>query len=359
MKKSSSNASLKPYCHIHEGEHSNGSWVYVEDDYQISSFHCCGDETYASRVEDNFCFPNKLDQQCKPIRGVQSGNTTDHKYFQAGGNACACDSKMDVNDTKVSLREKYIWMPNNCSLLKWDGDQFCSLLGDRVMLIVGDSTMMQAGVTLVNMLVSSRASCGYNVRMLRSDVLYRPSMHKICSDYDRMFRDVVEEVKPNISIFSTGAHLNDAGDVDAVLWGLRDFILEQTSVQNTSMIWKSQHPGHHDCDNFTEPLGWNDIQLNNGSTVSEDKYHWNTFRVMDEVVKEKLYAQNGTIFHKYYNRMKYMDLSMLFLRADGHPGSFSKFFAGDNFIDCLHFCMPGPLDLFPVLVLQMMYNKEI
>lgn len=46
--------------------------------------------------------------------------------------------------------------------------------------------------------------------------------------------------------------------------------------------------------------------------------------------------------------VKLIDLSPLYLRIDGHPGH-----------DCLHYCMPGPLDLFGTLVYQMLDTGEL
>lgn len=47
--------------------------------------------------------------------------------------------------------------------------------------------------------------------------------------------------------------------------------------------------------------------------------------------------------------MKILDLSPLCYKSDAHPG-------GNDF---LHYCMPGPIDLFPIILLQMLYNDEI
>ena len=82
---------------------------------------------------------------------------------------------------------------------------------------------------------------------------------------------------------------------------------------------------------------------------------------MDEAVRKKIYTSDGdTENYQFFNGMKYLDMSMLFLRPDAHPGAFNKYFHdGDDFMDCLHFCMPGPYDLFPVLLLQMLFNGEI
>ena len=53
---------------------------------------------------------------------------------------------------------------------------------------------------------------------------------------------------------------------------------------------------------------------------------------------------------------KILDMAPLYMRGDAHVG-FAKAFRGDP--DCLHYCIPGPVDLFPVLLQQMLYMGEI
>jgi hypothetical protein len=44
-----------------------------------------------------------------------------------------------------------------------------------------------------------------------------------------------------------------------------------------------------------------------------------------------------------------VDLAPLYLRPDAHPGG----------NDCLHMCVPGPLDLFSILLLAMLRNGDL
>ena len=55
-----------------------------------------------------------------------------------------------------------------------------------------------------------------------------------------------------------------------------------------------------------------------------------------------------------------LDLQPLHLRADAHPGSVPV--PGDGYsqgwkYDCLHMCQPGPLDLIPQLLLNLMISS--
>ena len=70
-----------------------------------------------------------------------------------------------------------------------------------------------------------------------------------------------------------------------------------------------------------------------------DRYHWNLEVDFDEL------SRNVSLEYGF----EVLDMSPLYLRPDSHPGG----------TDCLHFCIPGPLNLFSILLLQMLYNKEI
>jgi hypothetical protein len=92
-------------------------------------------------------------------QGINNGSIFDY----SGG--CSCDITMNTRGI-VSSREKYIWEPTSCSLLAWNSSQFCSLLGSRRILIIGDSTMHQTAVELMNMLTAGKEICFFLMRTL-------------------------------------------------------------------------------------------------------------------------------------------------------------------------------------------------
>lgn len=47
--------------------------------------------------------------------------------------------------------------------------------------------------------------------------------------------------------------------------------------------------------------------------------------------------------------LEWIDMSPVLWRSDAHQSA----------EDCLHFMMPGPMNLFSILLLQKLYNKEI
>ena len=50
----------------------------------------------------------------------------------------------------------YDWVPCFCMLHRWNASFFCELLGNRTILLVGDSTMEQSVSTLMAMIQSGQ-----------------------------------------------------------------------------------------------------------------------------------------------------------------------------------------------------------
>lgn len=107
-----------------------------------------------------------------------------------------------------------------------------------------------------------------------------------------------------------------------------------------TIIWKTQNPAHVRCDEATEPFPW-------GHTYEEadvekmKKFDWHLHRQFDSLARHLL-SPIG---------VRVVDMSPLYLRPDAH------IFGAKH--DCLHYCQPGPLNLFSQLLLQLLYNHEI
>ena len=108
---------------------------------------------------------------------------------------------------------------------------------------------------------------------------------------------------------------------------------------NKLIIWRSTPPGHKDCDSYDRPL-----QDSRGQTSLP--HNWGWFLHQNSIVKPQVERVGGV----------YMDLDTITMaRADGHLGySWEK-----HRRDCLHFCMPGPMDTWVQLLHNMLlrYNR--
>lgn len=105
------------------------------------------------------------------------------------------------------------------------------------------------------------------------------------------------------------------------------------------LIYKTENPAHYGCKRFTQPVN----SLNRQKLVElnrhETNYKWyNQFPIEDRI----------THICRQFN-VNIMRMDPLFYRPDSHPAEF----------DCLHYCTPGPLNLFSRLLLHFLVIGEI
>ena len=128
-----------------------------------------------------------------------------------------------------------------------------------------------------------------------------------------------------------------------MMQALKDDItkIRRTYKQPPKFIWKTQNPGHHAC-----KTGVSEKPLDNLEqyTFVDNVNKWNLHRAYDEIARN-VSASLG---------MKVIDMSPLYLRIDGHPGYLAYDVRGG---DCLHFCLPGPLDIFSIMLLHLLRGE--
>lgn len=133
------------------GNHVMGKWVYDNSMTDANkSFFCCSWDN-----DDVFRFPEICGSKKAKEESVRYA--PEKGMAQAGGHACECEIK--DGRSKISVREKFKWVPSLCFLSEWNASQFCELLGERVVLLRGDSTSQQTAATLINMIVHGGGRC--------------------------------------------------------------------------------------------------------------------------------------------------------------------------------------------------------
>lgn len=145
---------------------------------------------------------------------------------------------------------------------------------------------------------------------------------------------------PDLCVLSVGAHLEDEGDMLNAFAALKKVFDDMRAVKEVAYIWKSQSPSHHHC---LDSIATSSPQFYEPAPHQEDQYHWNMFPVYDRMARA--FSRENNLF--------YLDMSPLYWRSDGHVGVDDV-----GSLDCLHYCLPGPLNLFPRLLLQMLLNNE-
>lgn len=305
-------------------EHVNGEWVYKPElNYTKKAFSCCGEAKGEFLKNREECGSVAYD-----IEHLFWGSKM--YYALAGGSGCWCDIMWGYKS--VHPREMYEWVPHDCQLLPFNGSQFCDLLGTRKMLLVGDSSMQQTAATLMSMIVSYGGQCAEQVGFGRSDQLFFSTKGHL-----NLFQ-FVDLVKPDICIINSGAHNHDRGDMFSVVESLKNRWGElKASSPHTKYIWKTNNPGHVNCvpgmvgDNASGPKPYAP------GPDANDQFQWNLHPIFDEM------SRNYSVI---LNMTGVIDMSPLYLRSDAHW-------------DCLHYCMPGPVNIFSNILLTMMVNKEV
>ena len=174
------------------------------------------------------------------------------------------------------------------------------------------------------------SGCQANIWLSLSDTLVGESL----GHYNRgsKWTETIENLNPDIAIISAGAHITNRTGFDYMLESvIKDVQRMQKTRPELKVIWKTQQPGG--C--FEDPL--TDLPREQfWQQYPTQMHNYNQYLERDEIAKTRFREEA---------KVPVIDLEMLYRRTDGHPGSKSG--ASD---DCLHLCMPGPLDIFPTLL---------
>jgi hypothetical protein len=321
------------------GNHVVGQWAFNErltDDSK--SFYCCGydEDDYLSNT--TLCGAlNAKEHQDVPIGPRPHREYSHYEYFvgkqdgmmQSGGRACLCDAVTPTDRWKVHHREKYEWVPSFCFLRPWNAKAFCDLLGDRNILIRGDSSAGQSAITLINMLSAKGEKCQTQITFSWANLLALPS-----NPANFRLIDMVRKTNASIVIFSAGAHFFELSKYAHAWEPMPQRIAEVLSeFPHVKFAFKTINPGHVDCRQHANPIDHYVPPRDAGN----DEYKWNLHPAFDNYAKE---------FVRTKLNIPIIDMSPLYTRPDAHS-------------DCLHFCLPGPLDIFSVLLMNMLETGEL
>jgi hypothetical protein len=324
-------------------EHIQGKWQMNLTKEMEKSYLCCG-------WDQGDFYDAKY---CGPSLNPRAINTTNFKgsnmYFgQPGGHACVCDAREGVFD--VHQREKYYWHPANCTLPRWNAKKFCDLLSQRKILMIGDSTNRQTSSALISMISAGKGNCSDHIFSARSDNLVsQANGSKNLSHIIRTYG-----ILPDIVVLSAGAHIRSLADYQKNWIAIQSQInLVHARYPQMKFLWKTQNPGHVDCQMESKPI--NQYAMN---TEKKDVYHWGLHPEFDRISIERV--QNISSFYRKQQQqqqnitniplIQVVDMYPLYLRPDAHPHYIK---------DCLHYCQPGPLNLFSILLMNMLMTRQI
>jgi hypothetical protein len=333
--------------HCIRNEHTVGKWVYNDSPDLRKSFVCCSLENWGFQNE-SYCGSKS--------RSNYWGSNEFVSYQPA--HACSCDTVSKTVFT-VSNRERYYWQPDECQLPEWNAKEFCKLLNNRTYLSVGDSTFRQSSMTLASMITVGQGGCAdrifanNSIDMTNTYPDWRGST--IVSALDTMQKTY--SILPDIVVIGAGAWIHSIEVYEKNWVSIKEQLqLLHRRYPKMKFIWKTQNPGHPKCTQFSTPVN-KEIRI-----PSNDKYGWSLHREFDrmsiENVKSLISWENDDSNHsrnstghkqQHIPFIQVLDMTPLLLRPDGHRDS----------SDCLHYCVPGPLDLFSILMYNLLITNQI
>eukprot|EP00903_Cladosiphon_okamuranus_P011478 g10810.t1 len=292
----------------------------------------------------------------------------------------------------------YTWEAEDCSLETVDKDKFCRVMqGRKGLLFVGDSLTGLMVKTLVLMTggtgITSSDSRGQTLEGVQDDLTFSfeacdSALKLVHVRNDYLDCRTEEEGSPpdTLDIFN-GTHqdepFRDDGQCDVTYkrmaarclafaddgtLGQFDTVVVnsgahprpreeyrlamETASETIGAAMKRLHgdravlvvrntvPGHWGCEKrkFNPPVSA-EVAARLVAAGPED-YHWKDFHAYNEILEE-------AFLNNSVHEWKLLDAySPTILRADSHPGE-----AGEV-LDCLHYCMPGPVDHW----VRLLYN---
>jgi hypothetical protein len=283
----------------------DGSWVW-DPNKTFADPRCCDGDDKVYKRNPSYCGHEKPGNDF-------IGRTDILAYMR--GRGCRC-----------SLKDQYTWK-SKALQEPWNAREFCQLLGNRKLLLVGDSTMSQSATTLMN--AAFPAGCQTQMVYTMSDTLIQENFGAF--NRGEYWTNQIARYSPDIVIFSTGPHIYGDSNLHRVTNSFLKDIEILRKISNITFVWKTQQAA--------------------GCTMNMSQSH--PFLAAQELPSKSTLMYNHA---EYFQRdslmisilqkheIPFLDLRMLYSRSDAHV---------DANKDCLHFCSPGPLDIFPNLVFRL------
>lgn len=318
---------------------TDGQWVWVGRNRTFESPTCCNwppwrggkfADAYIEHLQSNNC-KTTTDKDFELL--LYHGDPV-HPSPRGGcvGSGVGCDNFFD----------EYEWQSSE--LPPFDANRTCHLLGEKRVLLIGDSTSQQTASTIMNAL----PTCNTQIYHAISDTLVNMTSFGGLNR-GKAWKQWVEEVKPDIVVLSVGAHIktNDTSYEYIIDRVLDEIELMRKVNPNIKFAWRTQAPAG--CAKY--PISPDDVTKAAEMSMQIEDYNHGRFYHRDTMLVSKL-DKIGIPF---------LDLRMLYSRMDGHRSSqnyeddaVSKTYnEGD---DCLHWCNPGPLDIMARLFQKLLMN---
>jgi len=302
-----------------------GKWEYTPNKTE-KDFFCC------DKITTEISEENKL--RCKEI-GYTSG-------------FCGCDARENTVFT-VNEREKWFWRPDNCEVLDYSPSSLCRLIGNRTITILGDSIAGETTGAIKAFLYNT--DCSRSIKSISFNLATKSLKALGIVGGLRSTLQTHKGKIPDVLILNFGAWYHNMSDFESAMLDVENDILylrKQDKYKHVQFVWRTNMAAHENCLKFHKPLQEDHSPIN-FSLVGETTFPghdtlpntWHLFPLFDEYAKIRM---------KHIHVPWFDIFTPLSMRPDMH---------GNAPNDCLHACLPGPLDhIFNRLLMHYLYYSE-
>lgn len=276
-------------------------------------------------------------------------------------------------------KQSYYWNPDPiCShqLERFTVKKMCRAMRGRPLVFMGDSLSVYSASTLINAMANHKQYVENtphhyrNIPLLEGFPKNRPSLRFV--EFEEACRAVDEEpfllfindsqyldrsqamlswLQNNsnaIMVINRGYHYsNDKIMRTEIPLTLGTYLTlltpkEESPLRDTGLlIWRSIHEGHPGCEKYFDSPPFD--KSNYSQYQSRDEgYQWASTRLQDsQIIRPIIQHLRSTNAHNASSRLIYLDIL-----------SSSRLFIGRHTPDCLHYCIPGPMESWITLVMN-------
>ncbi|KAJ9452053.1 Protein ALTERED XYLOGLUCAN 4 [Diplonema papillatum] len=278
----------------------------------------------------------------------------------------------------------YKWVPDTCDLADFNEELFCKSLAGRDLIIVGDSINELWHFSIVQELgdrrdhtkkegvAGSKKACPSHpichryypkplkLRFITNQLLQMKSTRRVSRSWWKYLDGF------GLLVINAGAWMYDPGlaknnhyvPVTEELYAqymqtAADYLQQHF---NGTIVFRTTYPGHPDCQNHDRPVASPQPRPYPAAYL---KYRWEAIFERNEIAK-KIFSSIGAFI---------LDVEpMTTLRPDGHLSVFHpnnwNWVGGkpvrtpnSTFSDCLHYCIPGPMDTWTQLLMNLLMGN--
>ncbi len=344
-------------------QHVRGAWVEASEAAVAYGPPCCSKDGDNFMTRPNSCGTQRTVHSPYMDTGLTVRAKRTWPLAHMGGNACSCLGHVD----------RLVWRPSHCSIAPFDGERFCAALGRRRLLFIGDSTMQQIASTVMSWAQWSfwpqaANGCADQLAYAPSDTLIHRPLGRL--NRGQGLAGALRGFKPDVLVAASGAHIYGEENYQTMLRGVAEILAQLRSPPK--LIWATTTGAGCGAEPLADSSPWSLQALWRDLDARSVRTHnWANFSVFDILARHFWSAKDG-----HANGTCVLDLKPLHQRVDariesprraayadpGGPksphmtaaGEWRKAKRSDGYRDCLHFCAPGPLNLAPALLQQVL-----